>query len=80
MFEFKACEVFKTKEFTFVNDCFKDEHNAEIGHYGQTLIDLIHLFHNYLSIKQINYPVGITCIAVAMCYHDYGGTLLVQFR
>ncbi len=43
MFEFKACEVFKTKEFTFVNDCFKDKHNAEIGHYGQTLIK-IHLF------------------------------------
>ena len=37
MFEFKACEVFKNKEFTLVNDCFKYEHNAEIGHYGQTL-------------------------------------------
>ncbi len=38
MFEFEACEVFKTKEFTIVNDCFKDEHNEEIGHYGQGLI------------------------------------------
>ncbi len=38
MFEFEACEVFKIKEFTFVNDCFKDEHREEIGHYGQTLI------------------------------------------
>jgi len=37
MFEFKACEVFKIKEFTLVNDCFKYERNAEIGHYGQTL-------------------------------------------
>ena len=37
MFEFEACEVFKIKEFTFVNDCFKYERNEEIGHYGQTL-------------------------------------------
>ena len=38
MFEFEACEVFKTKEFTIVNDCFKNEHNEEIGHSGQALI------------------------------------------
>ena len=38
MFEFKACAVLKIKEFTFVNDCFQNKHNAEIGHYGQTLI------------------------------------------
>ena len=31
MFEFEACKVFKTKEFTFVNDCFKDEHNPEVS-------------------------------------------------
>jgi len=31
MFDFEACDVFKTMEFTFVNDCFKDEHNEEIG-------------------------------------------------
>ncbi len=37
MFEFKACEVLKIKEFTFVNDCFQNKHNEEIGHYGQTL-------------------------------------------
>ena len=37
MFEVEACEVFKNKEFTFVNDCFKDEYNEEIGHYGQAL-------------------------------------------
>ena len=24
-------------EFTVVNDCFQNEHNEEIGHYGQTL-------------------------------------------
>jgi len=37
MFEFKACEVFKIKDFAFVNDYFKDEYNEEIGYYGQTL-------------------------------------------
>jgi len=37
MFEFEACEVLKTKEFTIVNDCFQNEHNEKIGHYGQTL-------------------------------------------
>ena len=39
MFEFEASEVFKIKEFTFVNDCFKDKHNEEIGHSGQTLMN-----------------------------------------
>jgi len=38
MFEFEACEVLKTKEFTIVNDCFQNEHNEKIGHYRQTLI------------------------------------------
>lgn len=38
MFEFEACDVFKTKKFTLVNDCFKDKHNEEIGHYGQAQI------------------------------------------
>jgi len=26
----KACEILKIKEFTFVNDCFQDKHNAVI--------------------------------------------------
>jgi len=39
MFEFEACEVFETKELTFVNDCFKYEPNEEIEHYRQTLIN-----------------------------------------
>ena len=38
MFEFEACEVLKTKEFTYVNDCFQNKHNEKIGHYRQTLI------------------------------------------
>jgi len=38
MFEFEVCEVLKTKEFTVVNDCFQNEHNEKIGHYGQTLV------------------------------------------
>jgi len=46
MFEFEACEVFETKELTFVNDCFKYERNEEIGHYRQTLI------------KQKKLPIG----------------------
>jgi hypothetical protein len=37
MFEFEACVVLKIKEFTFVNDCFQNKRNEEIGHYGQTL-------------------------------------------
>jgi len=40
MFEFEACEVLKTKEFTIVNDCFQNEHNEKIGHYRQTLINI----------------------------------------
>ena len=43
MFEFEACEVFnpdsyRDKKFTFVNDCFKDKQNEEIGHYKQALV------------------------------------------
>jgi tellurite resistance-related uncharacterized protein len=30
----------KTKEFTYVNDCFQNKHNEKIGHYGQTLIKM----------------------------------------
>ena len=41
MFEFEACEVLKTKEFTVVNDCFQNEHNEKIGHYRQTLFNHI---------------------------------------
>ena len=41
MFEFEAYEVLKTKEFTVVNDCFQNEYNEKIGHYGQTLIKAI---------------------------------------
>ena len=37
MFEFKACEILKTKELTHVNDCFEYERNEVIGHYRQTL-------------------------------------------
>ena len=39
MFGFEAFEVLKIKEFTFVNDCFQNKNNDEIGHYGQTLIN-----------------------------------------
>ena len=72
MFEFEACEVFKIKEFTFVNDCFKYERNEEIGHYGQTLIricnnvtanfSLFHLFEIF-CFKATLYisPTGISC-------------------
>ncbi len=33
MFEFEVCEVFEAKGLTYVNDCFKHEHNEVIGHY-----------------------------------------------
>jgi len=29
----------ENKEFTFVNDCFRNKKKEEIGHYGRTLID-----------------------------------------
>ena len=32
MLGLKAYAVLKTKEFTLVNDCFQNKHNAEIGH------------------------------------------------
>jgi len=38
MFDIEAHEMLNNNKFTFVNDCFKDKHNEEIGHYGQTLI------------------------------------------
>ncbi len=38
MFEFKACTVLITNEFAWINDCFQNKHNAEIGHYIQALI------------------------------------------
>ena len=50
MFEFEACEVFETKELTFVNDCFKYERNEEIGHYRQTLIILSMSFNKLILI------------------------------
>ena len=41
MFEIEAFAVFKTKEFTNVNDCFQDKNNEKIGHYGQTLFRIL---------------------------------------
>ena len=37
---YEAYEVLKTKEFTVVNDCFQNEYNEKIGHYGQTLFNM----------------------------------------
>ena len=39
-FDDKACEVLKIKEFTNVNDCFQNEHNAVSGLYRQTLYSI----------------------------------------
>ena len=55
MFEFEACEVFKINEFTFVNDCFKDEHNEEIGHYGQALFS----FQNFKALTSNSQEINI---------------------
>lgn len=33
----KAFEIFETKEFTIVNDCFKNESNAVFGLFLQRL-------------------------------------------
>ena len=53
----------KNKEFTCVNDWFSSEHNAEIGLYGQTLIndftpieirpDIGHLWENFIISERI---------------------------
>jgi len=68
MFEFEAYKVFKTKEFTFVNDCFKDEYNKEIRHYKQTLINqkiqhsnrqLLRLWEIWLCMKWNIIPIII---------------------
>lgn len=40
MFEFKASEALKVKEFTRVNDCFQNERNEEIGPYRRALFRL----------------------------------------
>jgi len=53
MFEFEAYEVLKTKEFTVVNDCFQNEYNEKIGHYGQTL-----------SIPSSSMWVAIECLKI----------------
>ena len=60
MFKNEACEILKTKELTFVNDCFEYERNEVIGHYRQilssdgiyrtfvhysTIIDFTHIVH-----------------------------------
>jgi len=44
----RAFAVLKTKEFTFVNDCFQHKSNAAIGHYGQTLSSLLYRGDNKL--------------------------------
>jgi len=49
MFKSKACEVLNNNKFTFVNVCFQHKRNAAIGHYRQTLINLV--------TKTINFPV-----------------------
>ncbi len=56
MFIFKACEV-KKAEFTFVNEHFFDERNAENGHYGQKLIII-----NCLETRQYIYKI-ILCLS-----------------
>ena len=61
MLEFEACEVLKTKEFTIVNDCFQNEHNEKIGHYGQTLINLFVKIKRSLKI-QLFYLVFVSLL------------------
>ena len=46
MFEIEALAVLKIKEFTIVNDCFQNENNENIGHYGQTLTNLTIAYYN----------------------------------
>jgi len=71
MFECKAFEVLKTKEFTGVNDCFQDKSNEAVGHYGQTLIILLLPF--YLSLENKNhYPVPDTPV------HNKNGTPILS--
>ena len=70
MFEFEACEVFKIKEFTFVNDCFKYERNEEIGHYGQTLINIMN--KKELEDRLIDFSVEKKMINAYRLKDNYG--------
>ena len=65
MFEFKACVVLKIKEFTQVNDCFQNKHNAEIGHYRRTL-------NSYQHTNQVLLVIQIEFFAYAMPSLVYG--------
>ena len=46
----------ENKEFTFVNDCFRNKKREEVGHYGQTLFALIRFCRyrrDFLGLGQI---------------------------
>src|SRR5690606_9378347 len=59
-FEDKACAALKTKEFTWVNNCFQSKRNAVIGLYGQRLfkIDIIHWIHRASVAPKFKMKMG----------------------
>ena len=79
MFEFEACEVFKTKEFTFVNDCFKDEQNEEIGHYGQALNRMIAKLKTINNVRWIRMGMGLFFFFMGIGEKRWGVSLIGAF-
>ena len=47
--------------------------------FQKEYIGLFKILGNNLAIKQVNYPVRITCIPFGVCYHDYRGSLFIKF-
>ncbi len=54
MFDSKANAGLKSKELTKVNDGFQTKCNADSGHYGQTLLNLIYLAVNNLKTLSLS--------------------------
>ena len=79
MFEFEACEVFKIKEFTFVNDCFKDEHKEEIGHYGQARNRMIAKLKSINNVRWIRMGIGLFFFFMGIGEKRWGVSLIGAF-
>jgi hypothetical protein len=63
MFEIKACEVSKKRSpGGYRDEFFRNKHNAEIGHYGQTLI-IHHLYQMHPALNA-NFGVDPVCVVL----------------
>ncbi len=71
MFEIKACEVRKCGVPTIRDEQFSDEHNEDIGHYGQTLIRDCSYSNQKRMLTYILFAVGFVLLI-------YGANWLVD--